>query len=113
MFLTLGVFCVLKIFENESRIAFNDGFKKGMIEMNNKREKKSYLEAIGIIIWVGTILSMFLVAHWAGTVASHLMLSLIYLYLVNRSSDIEKENLKKNLKKLQERGIQFLSNALE
>ena len=93
MFLTLGVFCVLKIFENESRIAFNDGFKKGMIEMNNKREKKSYLEAIGIIIWVGTILSMFLVAHWAGTVASHLMLSLIYLYLVNRSSDIEKENI--------------------
>lgn len=30
-----------------------------------------------------------------------------------RWSDIEKENLKKNLKKLQERGIQFLSNALE
>ena len=61
--------------------------------MNRKREKKSYLEAVSIVIWLGTILSMFLVAHWTALVTSHLILSLIYIYLIHRSTDIEGTNV--------------------
>lgn len=61
----------------------------------NKRynTKKTYLEAIGLFIWVGSLLSMFLVAHWGATVASLLMSNVIYILLIRRCADEEGRNL--------------------
>ncbi len=61
--------------------------------MNRQREKKTYLEAIGLFIWVGSLLSLFLVGHLQGMVTSLLMSNVIYIALIRRSSDIEGTNL--------------------
>lgn len=52
-----------------------------------KTEKKTYLEAIGIITWLGSIISMFLVAHTTATVTGLLILCTVYLYMSHRASD--------------------------
>jgi len=57
-----------------------------------KYEKKTYLEAIGIILWLGSIASMFLVAHWHGTVTGMLILGTIYIILTHRAAEDEAKN---------------------
>lgn len=61
--------------------------------MNRYEKKKTYLEAIGLFIWVGSILSMFLVGHRGATVISLLMSNLIYIALTRRSAEEEGTNL--------------------
>lgn len=61
--------------------------------MNKYNTKKTYLEAIGLFIWLGSILSMFLVAHWGATVASLLMSNVIYILLIRRCAYEEGRNL--------------------
>ncbi len=61
--------------------------------MNGHKDKKTYLEAIGLFIWVGSLLSLFLVGHLQVLVTSLLMSNIIYIFLIRRSSDVEGANL--------------------
>ncbi len=60
--------------------------------MNVKKEKKTYLEAIGLFIWVGSLLSMFLVGHMVTVVTSLMMSNVVYILLAQRSSYEEGPN---------------------
>lgn len=61
--------------------------------MNKYNTKKTYLEAIGLFLWVGSLLSLFLVAHWGATVVSLFMSNVIYILLIRRCAEEEGRNL--------------------